>query len=491
MSVGGGKGGGGSPSQVVQTDLPEYAKPYFIDIMNRATTESKRGYQPYRSERIAGTNRDIDVSRAMVRDVAAAGTPQTDYAMGYTRNLMGDAAALGRQDPYQFSASSFGQTGVSPYYGFQGANVIPYAGFQAAQFGDQSGLFRAGQGQAYGGFTAGELSDVERGTAAGLESYMDPYNQLVTEQLKKKATEDFERTRAGRAAQAVSSGAFGGSRAAVEEGIASGDFLDRLAQIEAEQGSRAFQEARAAFEADRAARTDIEKARLAEKARVEQAQAAELARVQGIDIEEASRVQQAVAQERARIQNADASEFARIQQAQAAELARVQGISVEEAARIQAAEAAELARVQGITVEEAARVQAANAAERARIQEAQATENLRQREFQRSMMEFGANQAQQLANLEGAARSGDIQAAQLLEGIGAAQRADRQAQLDLAYQDFLEQRGYGQQQLNFLNSIMRGVPVSPSTQTFTPYNPIQQALGAGISGLALYRGLQS
>jgi len=487
-----GKGGGGGGSQqVVQTDLPTYAKPYFIDIMNRATTESRRGYQPYRQSRIAGVNTDINRSRQLVRDIASAGTPQTDFAAGYTRSLMGDAATLGRQDPYRFSASSFGETGVSPYYGFQEARVSPYAGFQAAQFGDQSGLFRAGRGQAYGGFTAGELSDAERGTAAGLESYMDPYSQLVTEQLKKKATEDFERTAAGRAAQAVSAGAFGGSRAAVEEGIARGDFLDRLASIEAEQGSRAFQEARAAFEADRAARTDIEKSRLAEEARVQSAQAAELARVQGIDIEEASRVQAAVAQERARIQNADAEEFARIQQSQAAELARVQGISVEEAARIQAAQAAELARVQGITVEEAARVQAANAAERARIQEAQAAENLRQREFQRSMMEFGAGQAQQLANLEGAARSGDIQAAQLLEGIGAAARADRQAELDLAYQDFLEQRGYGRDQINFLSNIMRGVPITPSTTTTARVDPIAQALGAGISGLALYRGLQA
>ena len=274
-------------------------------------------------------------------------------------------------------------------------------------------------------------------------------------------------------------GAFGGSRQAVMEGIAQDELLDRMAQIEAEQGSKAFQAARSAFETDRAAQMDVDRQRLAERARS-----------QGLTLEEAARVQGAATQERARVQSASAGELSRIQEAQAAELARTQGISISEASRIQQANAEELARVQGISVEEAARIQAANAAEQSRIQQAQSDENFRQREFQRSMMEFGAEQAAQVAKLEEAARAGNIQAAQLLEGIGAAQRADEQARIDLNYQDFLAQRDYGRNQLNFLNNIMRGVPVTPSTSTFTPYNPVQQALGAGISALGLYKGLQ-
>jgi hypothetical protein len=38
---------------------------------------------------------------------------------------------------------------------------------------------------------------------------------------------------------------------------------------------------------------------------------------------------------------------------------------------------------------------------------------------------------------------------------------------------------------------LRGVPVQPGvTQTaYTPFNPLQQALGAGLGAIGLYRGL--
>ena len=469
-----GKGGGG-PQQVVQTDLPTYAKPYFLDIMDRAATESKRGYTPYGGSRIASQNYDIFDSRDMVRDLARRGSPDTKAASAYTKKLIGDAEFVGRQNPFQFSASKFDESKVSPYSGFEAGTAAPYSKFEAANFKDLSGAFQRGKT----GSLDSTLADVQRGTARGIEDYMDPYQKLVTERLKKSVQEDAQKAKAGRSAQAVSSGAFGGSRQAVMEGIAQDELLDRMAQIEAEQGSKAFQAARSAFETDRAAQMDVDRQRLAERARS-----------QGLTLEEAARVQGAAAQERARVQSARAGELSRIQEAQAAELARTQGISISEASRIQQANAEELARVQGISVEEAARIQAANAAEQSRIQQGQADENFRQREFQRSMMEFGAEQAAQVAKLEEAARAGNIQAAQLLEGIGAAQRADEQARIDLNYQDFLAQRDYGRNQLNFLNNIMRGVPVTPSTSTFTPYNPVQQALGAGISALGLYKGLQ-
>jgi hypothetical protein len=52
-----GKGGGSSraPSQqtVTQTNLPEYARPYFENLLNRGQAESYRQYTPYGGERIA------------------------------------------------------------------------------------------------------------------------------------------------------------------------------------------------------------------------------------------------------------------------------------------------------------------------------------------------------------------------------------------------------------------------------------------------------
>ena len=101
------------------------------------------------------------------------------------------------------------------------------------------------------------------------------------------------------------------------------------------------------------------------------------------------------------------------------------------------------------------------------------------------------SQSNQLAQLGDLARKGDVQAAEMLEKIGKDQQAREQAGLDLSYEDFVRQRDYPRESLTFLSSILRGVPVQPSTETvkFQNYNPIQEALGTGIAGLGLYRGL--
>ena len=42
MSKGGGGGGGVQESTVTQTNLPEYARPYFEDMLKRSVYESTR-----------------------------------------------------------------------------------------------------------------------------------------------------------------------------------------------------------------------------------------------------------------------------------------------------------------------------------------------------------------------------------------------------------------------------------------------------------------
>lgn len=98
---------------------------------------------------------------------------------------------------------------------------------------------------------------------------------------------------------------------------------------------------------------------------------------------------------------------------------------------------------------------------------------------------------QQVAGLSGQKRAADIQGAQLLEGIGSQQLAEQQAGLDQGYEDFLAQRNFTKDQIGFLGGVLQGVPVQPDTTRalYQPYNPIQQALGAGIAGLGLYRGM--
>ncbi len=553
--------------------LPDYADPYFRRLLKGSEEATQpfypddpaygdlageSTYVPYGGERIAGSEDygDIGTSRAMVRGIA-------ESPIGG----LGEAAALQRRGIAGLEGlANYNTAAFNPYMGFQAGSADPYSGFQAGSADPFSG-FSAGRGREYTGFTAGE-ADAYGGFQAGradpfsdfreaqftaqtadqydfdparqfsgseVQQYMDPYMQNVVDVQKREAREDFGRSQAARDAGAISAGAFGGSRQAIQQGMAEEGLQEQLGDIQATGSQAAFQQAMKAFETDRAAQMEVDARRaaelgrtqglgiseigrmeagrageagrvqnaraselartqgitLAEASRVQQAEAAELARTQGISLDEAARVQGQEATERARVQGIDVSEDARVQGARAQELARTQGISLDEAARIQRSEAAELARTQGISLDEAARVQQAQAAERARVQSA--------REASR---QFGAGQG--LAAYQAAlgagrglvdygerARAADIQGAQLLETVGRDIRGEDQARLDLAYQDFLRQQDYPMRQYERFAGLLSGVPVQPdiSTATYQAYNPIQQALGAGISGLGLYKGL--
>jgi len=120
----------------------------------------------------------------------------------------------------------------------------------------------------------------------------------------------------------------------------------------------------------------------------------------------------------------------------------------------------------------------------------------RDAKFSAEKMGLGAadamtQQSQMLSQLGEKARAGDIESAQLLEKIGKDRQAREQAGLDVSYEDFVRQRDMPREDLTFLSSILRGVPVQPSTETskFQQYNPIKDLLGTGIAGLGLYKGI--
>ena len=306
-----GKGRQQAPAEqtVVQSNLPKYVQPYFERLLNRTEAESKREYEPYEGQRLAGEAQDTLDARQKARDVAGSGI----------------------------------------------------AGLPTAQAATTAGIGRALQGM---GYQAGQFD------SDAAAQYMSPYMQQVVDVQKERAILDAQRAGAGRAAEAVGQGAFGGSRAAVQEGMAQEALGRQLAEIQASGQQQAFEQAQQQFERDRTARADAERLGLG---------------------------------------------------------------------------AAELA----------------------------------------------GGQARGLADLGRLAREGDVEAARLLEQVGKDISARDQAGLDLAYQDFVRQRDYPREQLQFLSSVLRGVPVQPSTETTSmqSYNPIQQLLGTGISALGLYKGL--
>lgn len=450
-------------STVRQTNLPEYADPYFRRLLQGAeeasmpfdpvTGESR--YVPYQGERIAPSEMygDIQASRAMIRGIAQSpiegmkeGMDAQREGMGITRRGVG------------YTEEGVGRLrGLSDY---QTGDFSPFGEFDQYDFRDPT-QFSEYSFRPDFQFQQFQFQEPERFTGGQVQDYMSPYMQSVVDQQQRQAQLEFERQGSARAAQAVQAGAFGGSRQAVQEALAEEALGRQMGDIQARGSQAAFEQAAQQFGADRAARMSVDQARAAELARIQSSAAAE----------------------QARVDQARYTELANRESAQAAEFARAGNVEAAEAARVQAARFDDLARRQS-AVEQSRQFGASQAlaAEQAAVSAA----------GQMGTMAQGLGSlGQALAGLGERQRAADIQGAQLLETVGRDIRAEDQGRLDLAYEDFTRQRDYPMQQYERMANLLRGIPVQPNVeeQRMVAYNPIQQALGAGISALGLYRGL--
>ena len=110
------KGGGSNTvqkSEVTQSNLPEYARPYYEGLMQRASTNLTNDYQPYGQERIAGfTPEQQQVQQNILGQ-------QTPGEFG-TASTLATAAGLGslrasQYNPGQFNAQQIGMPNLQQY----------------------------------------------------------------------------------------------------------------------------------------------------------------------------------------------------------------------------------------------------------------------------------------------------------------------------------------------------------------------------------------
>jgi hypothetical protein len=97
--------------------------------------------------------------------------------------------------------------------------------------------------------------------------------------------------------------------------------------------------------------------------------------------------------------------------------------------------------------------------------------------------------SQQLAALAPQALAQEQAYAGMLGGVGQQQRQMAQQNLELAYRDFLEQRGYPVEQLRILQSGLTGLPAVTSTQQ-TSTQPGDGFLGGAANIVGILGGLQ-
>ena len=79
--------------------------------------------------------------------------------------------------------------------------------------------------------------------------------------------------------------------------------------------------------------------------------------------------------------------------------------------------------------------------------------------------------------------------ANALQQIGAIERDLQQQRLDLDYADFISERDFPRQQINYMGALLHGVPVTPQSEVvqFQARNPTAELLGLGLGAAGLSR----
>ena len=180
-------------TNVTQTSIPEYAKPYVETMLGKTEALGNQPYQAYGQERQAGF------------------TPMQQQAFQNAQGMQ-----------------TSGQTGMAGQFagaatlGALGTNYDPTQ-FQAGQFGQQQA-----------------------------QQYMSPYMQSVVDVQQQEAQRQADIAGTQRSAQATGAGAFGGSRQAIMDAEAARNLATQKGSIQATGLQNAYAQAQQQYNADQA-----------------------------------------------------------------------------------------------------------------------------------------------------------------------------------------------------------------------------------------------
>ena len=216
--------GGSAPSKTTSTqttsNIPEYAKPYFTDILNRTKALSSQEYVPYEAERIAGFTPE---QQALQQQTLAMQAPSQFGAATNMAQAAGQASmTAGQYTPGQFYAQT-----VTP---------------EQLQYFQMAGPEAFGQEQA--------------------QQYMSPYFQNVLDVQKQRAIEDAQKAQLMQNLGAAREGTYGGARQLLAGTQRERALAQQLGDIQAAGLQSAYENAQQQFERDRAARIGAQRANL-------------------------------------------------------------------------------------------------------------------------------------------------------------------------------------------------------------------------------------
>jgi hypothetical protein len=446
-----GKGGGGSPAPQQNTtyssDLPEYAKPFYEELLKQSgketyTTDASgnvtgvRTDAPYTGDRLAGFTTDQLNVQSNLRGMTAPS--EYGSAISATGTLTGigtGAAASGLGAAGAFTPGTVSSQQISGYPGITAASVGTPNTVGAQQVGAQPQIYS-------GAFT-------DPGVAA---SYMNPYQQQVTDVQLAEARRQGDIAKSGRGMGSINRGTFGGGRQALMEGEADRALATQLGAIQATGSQQAYQQGQQAFQADQA------RGLQAQQSNVQYGMQGQLANQQ------------------ASLDSAKANQQALLQAGQLDQAAKMQAQIQNQQAAIDAAKANQGANLQAQQLSQQGQQFGAGL----------------QKDVGLAGLQYGLAGSNQLGALAGQEQQTQLELQQAQAASGAEQQAMDQEELNIAYQQFMEQQDATKRALEFQNNILRGTAGAlGSTQTqYTPAPSLaSQITGMGVAGLGLYNAL--
>jgi hypothetical protein len=487
-------GGGGSnqvqKSEVTQSSLPEYARPYFEGLMQRANTNLTTPYIPYgytqdkttgkvvqavdaqgkpiNPQRIADFTSDQITNQQNVMNLRTPGQFNTASTLATAAGL--GSLQAGQYNTGQFNAQQIGMPNLQTY------SMRGPADVQAQQYGTPQ--MQASQTDYNPNLNYFQQQGPQQFGSTQASQYMSPYTQNVIDVQKNEAIRDAQKGQLAQNLGAARQGTYGGARQLLASTERERNLGSQLGQIQAQGQQAAYQNAQEQFERDRAAG-------MTTSAQNQQAalQTQQLGTETGL---------------RTALANLDANSQASVQNL-AAQL-QTQGLNADQALRAALANQQSGLQVGQQNLEAALQTQQLGTQSGlAALQSNQQADLERQRMGEQSR-QFGSSQGlaglaqagqmgQTLANIGSAQSQADQARLGMQQSTAAQSQALNQQYLDQAYQNFLRERDYPMEQMQQYSSLLRGVPVTPNT-TSTTYAPTaslgSQLVSGGLGAAALY-----
>ena len=231
-----GGGGGGTTSTVTQQNIPDWLRPQTEALLGGATKEF------FNTKLIPGVGKEPSTFEIQgIKPYVPYSTNPRDYVAGFSpiqQQVFSESANMQRPAGFGYGSELAGITGLGGLDTASKGFGYGQAGFGAGQLGQQLAVNR---GNLFGNLGAGlGMQSAGMGgryesmatTPSTVQSFMSPYQQNVIDMQKQAAIRDYDIQAQNLKAQAARSGAYGGSRQAIQSAEAQRNLNAQLQNIE-------------------------------------------------------------------------------------------------------------------------------------------------------------------------------------------------------------------------------------------------------------------